>query len=230
MMRLMMIDCHSSVMSGNWRIKIGTIRPIGSGSGWKEIRTGCASTDRCGQSRTGSRHWTSILQESGSSSRTGSCCGCGGRGGCCRTILAGRCDRDKRKFGRCVIWVGSRMMHEQITPVSTRFVVYTSGLCSLGQPLKIKLVGISFSVHFAHDVFVVVVAEGSTQLVVVHVRLALTLTPPACHLVRVAQFKFSVLTLPRNERIVVVIGQQFEKKLPQLNLAGTFAKKNQRLD
>lgn len=55
----------------------------------------------------------------------------------------------------------------------------------MGKTGKVKLVGVSFAVHFSHDVFVVIVAQGTAQFVVVHIWLAFTFTPASGHLVRV---------------------------------------------
>lgn len=39
----------------------------------------------------------------------------------------------------------------------------------LRQTLKVKLVGVAFSVHLVHDIFVIVIAQRAAQFVVVHV-------------------------------------------------------------
>lgn len=39
--------------------------------------------------------------------------------------------------------------------------------------------------HLAHDILIVVVAEGATQLVVIHIGLRFTLTPSSRHVVGV---------------------------------------------
>lgn len=56
------------------------------------------------------------------------------------------------------------------------------GLC---QTREIKLVGVTFAVHFRHYVFVIIVAESTTEFVVIHVGLGLPLAPSASHLIRV---------------------------------------------
>lgn len=85
--------------------------------------------------------------------------------------------------------------------------------------MKVKLVRVSFAVHFGHYVLVVVVAERSAELVVVHVRLALALAPLASNLVRVDELELAVRALPVNDGCVARVGQEFEQELPQLYLA-----------
>lgn len=75
-----------------------------------------------------------------------------------------------------------------------RYVRY--GLHCLCQTNKIELVCVTFTVYLRHDVFVVVVTQGATQLVVIHVRLALSFAPTAGDLIRVNQLELSVRTLP----------------------------------
>lgn len=43
--------------------------------------------------------------------------------------------------------------------------------------IEIELVDVSFPVHFMHDLLVVVVANGTTQFVVVHAGFAFPATP-----------------------------------------------------
>ena len=93
------------------------------------------------------------------------------------------------------------------------------GLQSLGNAVEIKLVGVAFAVHLGHDVLVVVVAQRTAQLVVVHVGLALALASAPRHLVWVRELELSVATLPRDAAGVRAVSQQLQQKLPQLDLA-----------
>lgn len=96
---------------------------------------------------------------------------------------------------------GRRRMHEQVRRLVRCFVRRWISRCRLSrlrEALEVELVRVPFAMHFGHDVLVVVVAESATQLVIVHVRLALPLAPPASHLVRVREFKFAVRALPRD--------------------------------
>ena len=66
------------------------------------------------------------------------------------------------------------------------------------QSHKVELVGVALAVYLGHDVLVVVVAKRSAQLVVVHGRLALTLTPAPRHAVRLHQLELAARALPRD--------------------------------
>ncbi|GFY51028.1 uncharacterized protein TNIN_442001 [Trichonephila inaurata madagascariensis] len=76
--------------------------------------------------------------------------------------------------------------------------------------------------HLCHDVLVVVVSQCPTQFVVVHVGLALSLTPPPGYLVGVGQLELAVGPLPRDAVGVAAVRQKFQEKLPQLNLAASW--------
>lgn len=69
-------------------------------------------------------------------------------------------------------------------------------LQSLRDAVKVKLVGVAFSVDFGHDVFVIIVAQRTAQLVVVHVRLALPFTPASGHFIGVCHLELSVGAFP----------------------------------
>lgn len=66
----------------------------------------------------------------------------------------------------------------------------------LGDPMEVKLVGITFPVHLGHDVLVVVVAEGSAEFVIVHVGLALPLPPAPGYLIGVCHLEFPIGAFP----------------------------------
>lgn len=91
-------------------------------------------------------------------------------------------------------------------------------LVCLRDALEVKFVGVALAVHLSHDVLVVVVAQGAAQLVVVHVWLALALTPAFGHFVRVGHLELTVGTLPGNDAGIVAVRQKLQKKLPQLDL------------
>lgn len=94
-----------------------------------------------------------------------------------------------------------RWVHEQVSRLVGSFVSRGIGgrrLSRLCQSLEVELVRVPLAMDFGHDVLIIVVAQSSAQLVVVHVRFALSLTPATSHFVRVRQFKFAVRALPRD--------------------------------
>lgn len=91
-------------------------------------------------------------------------------------------------------------------------------LKGLRDPVEVELVRVAFAVNFGHDVLVVVVAQGSTQLVVVHVGFALPLTPAPRHLVWVGHLELAVGSFPRDAGRVGAVGQKLQEELPQLDL------------
>ena len=92
-------------------------------------------------------------------------------------------------------------------------------LASLHQSVKVKLVGVPFPVHLGHNVLIVVVPQGPAHLVVVHVGLALPLTPAPRHLVRVGELELARGSLPRDDARVRGVRQELQQELPQLDLA-----------
>ena len=92
------------------------------------------------------------------------------------------------------------------------------GLQDLRQPHEVELVGVALAVHLGHDVLVVVVAQRTAQLVVVHVGFGLPLAPAARHLIRVHQLELAVRALPRDAARVGRVRQQLQQELPQLDL------------
>lgn len=92
------------------------------------------------------------------------------------------------------------------------------GLQGLGDAVEVELVGVALAVHFGHDVLVVVVAQGSAQLVVVHVGFALAFAPAPCHLVWVRHLELSVGSFPGDAAGVGAVGQELQQELPQLDL------------
>lgn len=95
------------------------------------------------------------------------------------------------------------------------------GLQGLGNPMEVKLVGIALPMHLGHDVFVVVVAEGTAEFIIVHVGLALPLPPAPSHLVWVCHLELPIGAFPGDTVGVGAVRQEFEQELPQLDLATT---------
>ncbi len=92
-------------------------------------------------------------------------------------------------------------------------------LADLHQGMEVELVCVALPVHLLHDVLVVVVAQCSAHLVVVHVGLGLALAPPPRHLVRVGELELTGGALPRDNRGIGRVGEQLQQELPQLDLA-----------
>ena len=61
-----------------------------------------------------------------------------------------------------------------------------------------------------HDVLVVVIAQCSTHLVVVHVRFALSLAPAASNFIGVDHLELAVSALPRDAAGVAVVGKKLQ--------------------
>lgn len=91
-------------------------------------------------------------------------------------------------------------------------------LAHLRQAVEVELVGVALAVHFGHDIFVIVVAQRTAQLVVVHVGLALALAPAPRHLVRVRHLELAVGALPGDAASVGAVRQELQEELPQLDL------------
>lgn len=83
-------------------------------------------------------------------------------------------------------------------------------LVGLGDALEIKFVCIPLAVHLGHDVLVIVVAEGTAELVIVHVRLAFSLPPALGHLIWVGHLEFSICALPGDDGSIVAVRQQLQ--------------------
>ena len=95
--------------------------------------------------------------------------------------------------------------HEEVRLVFVGRWIGRARLHGLGQAGKVKLVRISLSVYFRHDVLVVVIAQCPAELVVVHVGLALTLAPPPRGLIRVYELELAVGSLPRDAARVAAV-------------------------
>lgn len=92
----------------------------------------------------------------------------------------------------------------------------------MGNALEVKLVGIAFAVNFGHNVLVVVVAQGATQLVVVHIGLTFALTPTPRHLIGVGHFELAIGALPGDAGRVAAVGEELQEELPKLDLPTTW--------
>lgn len=89
---------------------------------------------------------------------------------------------------------------------------------SLGNAMKVKFVGIPFAMHFGHNVLIIVVSEGSAQLVIIHIGLAFAFSPAPCHFIRVRHLEFPIGPFPCDTAGVGTVRQQLEEELPQLDL------------
>ena len=70
-----------------------------------------------------------------------------------------------------------------------------------------------------HYLFVVVVADGAAQLVVVHVWFSLPYSPEHGDGFRVKKLEFSVIADPSDDVGVLLLLKKFIEKLPELNLS-----------
>lgn len=64
--------------------------------------------------------------------------------------------------------------------------------------VKVKFVSVSLAVHFGHNVLVIVISEGSTQLVVIHVGFTFAFSPAPGHLIGVGHLELPIGAFPRN--------------------------------
>lgn len=69
-------------------------------------------------------------------------------------------------------------------------------LQGLGDAMEVKLVGIALAVHLGHDVLVIVVAQCTAELVIVHVGFALALPPASRHLIGICHLELAIGTFP----------------------------------
>lgn len=78
----------------------------------------------------------------------------------------------------------------------------------LSDAVEVELVGVALAVHLGHDIFVIVIAQRTAQLVVVHVGLALTLAPAPRHLVWVRHLELAIGALPGDAASVGTVRQE----------------------
>ena len=95
-------------------------------------------------------------------------------------------------------------------------------LVRLRDALEVKFVGVALAVHLSHDVLVIVVAQSTAQLVIVHVGLALALTPTLRHLDWVGHLELTVVALPGDDAGIALVRKQLQQELPQLDLPRTW--------
>lgn len=83
------------------------------------------------------------------------------------------------------------------------------------QTIEVELVRVAFAVNLRHDILIIVIAKGTREFVVVHIRLGLSFSPATRHFVRIDQFEFAIRTFPSDHiRIGAGVGKQFQQKLP----------------
>lgn len=63
--------------------------------------------------------------------------------------------------------------------------------------------------------FVIVVAQGSAQLVIVHIGLVLAQPPELGHFFRLKQLEFAIIGRPADEMLVTLVEQQLQQELPE---------------
>lgn len=68
-----------------------------------------------------------------------------------------------------------------------------------------------------------VIPQCPAKLIVVHVGFAFPYSPQPCHLIRVLDDEFSVVALPGNHSLVLLLLQQLQDEVPQLDLPRTGA-------
>ena len=93
----------------------------------------------------------------------------------------------------------------------------TGRVCVLGDGLQIELILVALPVHFVDDLLVVVVADGTAELVVVHAGFTFANAPQHGNCLRVEQLELPVAAHPGNDVTVLLVLQQLQQKLPQLN-------------
>lgn len=71
------------------------------------------------------------------------------------------------------------------------------------------------------DIFVVVVSQTTTQLLIIHLGFVLANSPSTRHLVRVGEFELPAVASPRYETLARFVCQQLQQELPQLDGART---------
>ena len=62
---------------------------------------------------------------------------------------------------------------------------------------------------------IIVVAQGSAQLIVIHVGLVLAQPPELCYLFGLEQLELAVVGRPADEVLVTLVEQQLQQELPE---------------
>lgn len=70
------------------------------------------------------------------------------------------------------------------------------GLEGLGDPMEVKLVGIALPVDFGHDIFVIVVTQGTTEFIIVHVGFAFPFSPTPGNLIGISHLELAIGAFP----------------------------------
>lgn len=63
--------------------------------------------------------------------------------------------------------------------------------------------------------FVIVVAQGSAQLVIVHIGLVLAQPPELGHFLRLEQLELAIVGRPADEMLVTLVEEQLQQELPE---------------
>ena len=92
--------------------------------------------------------------------------------------------------------------------------------CDVGnESLKAAKSFAPFAVNFMDHVTVVVIPQGATKLLVIHGGFVLPPPPLLCHQLWIIQLELAVLPHPHDEMPTPAVRQQFQEKLPQLDLS-----------
>lgn len=78
-----------------------------------------------------------------------------------------------------------------------------------------KLVDKFLPHHLLDDILVVVIAQSTAELVVIHVGFVLPHTPHSGHLFGILQLEFAIESRPRDEMLLAFVHQEFQEELPQ---------------
>lgn len=62
--------------------------------------------------------------------------------------------------------------------------------------MEVKLVGVALPVDFGHDIFVIVVAEGTAEFIVVHIGFAFPFSPAPGNLIRIGHLELPIGAFP----------------------------------
>lgn len=79
-----------------------------------------------------------------------------------------------------------------------------------------KFIHVAFACHLLHDSFLVIIAERTAKLVVVHSRAVLLDAPPASHFFGINKFKLHATPCPSDKRGTFRLVQEGHKELPKL--------------
>lgn len=62
--------------------------------------------------------------------------------------------------------------------------------------MEVELVGVALPVDFGHDIFVIVVTEGTAEFIVVHIGFAFPFSPAPGDLIRIRHLEFPIGAFP----------------------------------